>query len=237
MIGSSPQRSECLAPRGKQPPRDPIRDGSTINGMPDGPQFQPDSDLTDNGPDDLALDQALDGLNQWLAESQVDAAIAERRRASWMQRQDEEESTFLGALIDQVEQGHPVAIGVSAGRKHHGVLQSIGKDVIAMQSKDGRQLFVALEAIISLRGQGREPLASIALANGPRLVVGYDTMRSRLADLAGVGTIVALSDPNGDVISGEIISVGRDVVALRVADTSVTYVALGSVTEVAVVSG
>jgi hypothetical protein len=187
-----------------------------------------------DGSDDLALDLDLDELNRWVADAQVDEAVAQRRRTAWLRRQDDEEVTLAGVLTDLGERGNPVVVTSATGRRHRGVIVAVGPDVIEVQITDGPLVLLALTALVSLRSH---PDDEATRGERPSLTTGV-TLAGALSRRAGDQGEVTVVAVNGDVASGIVLAIGRDVVTLRLDQGGVVYLALSSVAEVAVpVSG
>jgi len=113
----------------------------------------PPAELGDDGPDDVALDAALDELTRWVADAQVEDAVAQRRRTAWRRRQAEDELTLLGLMADFGERGDAVGLTLETGRRHQGTVASIGPDVVGLTAAGGRSVLVALDSISSVRGR------------------------------------------------------------------------------------
>lgn len=170
-----------------------------------------------------------DPFDHWLAEVCADRAIGERARTSWLARQAAEEATWHGALADLAERGRPVLVELRSGRRHRGTLALVGRDFLVLRPAAGVDVLVALHAVAVLR-----PSPGEGPTTGDRDVATITTFAEALAGLAGGGQEVAIW-PTGATtpVVGQIVAVGRDVVALAVAaERSWAYLALASVAEV-----
>ena len=195
---------------------------------------EPPPPPADDGSDDLALDLALDELNRWVADAQVDEAVAQRRRTAWLRRQDDEAVTLTGVLTDLGERGNPVVVTSTTGRRHRGVIVAVGPDVIELQVTDGPLVLLALTALVSVRSH---PDDVAARGERPPLATGI-TLAGALSRRAGDQGDVTVVAVNGDVSSGTVLAIGHDVMTLRLHQGGVVYLALSSVAEVGVaVSG
>jgi hypothetical protein len=184
----------------------------------------------DDDPDDLALDLALDELNRWVADAQVDEAIAQRRRTAWLRRQDDEEVTLAGVLTDLGERGNAVVVALTTGRRHRGLIVAVGPDVVEVQPTDGPLVLVALTSVVSVRSH---PDDRPARGERPPLATNI-TMATALSRRAGDRAPVVVVAVNGEVSSGTVLAIGRDVLTLRLASGGVAYLPLSSVSELAV---
>jgi len=172
------------------------------------------------------LDDALHELNRWVAETQVDDAIELRRRSAWLRRQTDEESTLTGVLIDLAERGRAVTVHLANGRRHRGTIAAVGRDVVELRSTVGERVVVALDALDSVRPSDAAPVPG----DGP--VPRDVTLVERVRRLADQRERVLLVGRNGEATSGEITSVGRDVVRVALDGGGLAYVSLAAVAEV-----
>jgi hypothetical protein len=170
------------------------------------------------------------GLLHAIAEDRVRDAAGRRARTHWLVRQAEEEGTLTGVLADLAERAEPVVCTTRSGRRHVGVLHALGADFVALRGSSGGTVLVALEALAQVRTQ-----PGTGAVAGDRAVRLERRLAEVLADLAAdrpdivVGTGVA-------EVRGELRTVGRDVVTLRVdgRPAIAAYVALASTQEVRV---
>lgn len=180
-------------------------------------------------PDRVGPPEGWDRLERWVAELRTDDAARGRARTSWLARQAEEEATLAGVLTDLAERGRPVVVSVRGGGRHRGVLRLVGVDFCALQTPTGADVVVAFAAVTAVAAQPGETAVT-----GDRGDLAATTLGHALAALAGAGRRVrVLALGGGDALSGELRSVGRDVVALRLDGTGGTvYVPLASLAEV-----
>ena len=178
--------------------------------------------------DDDELDLALDELTRMVADAQVDEAVAQRRRTAWLQRQDDEELTLAAVLRDLGERAGPVVVSLETGRRHRGLITLVGPDVVGVQTVGGPLVLLAVDSVVSVRSQpDRSPVRG---GDGPvATAVSFAAALERWAADRAPLVVVARS---GEVTSGTVLAIGRDVVSLRLASGGVVSVPLASVSEV-----
>lgn len=193
------------------------------------------SPVTEPGPvggDVPGVDRLLADLARWAGEARSADAVTARSRQQWLRRQAVEEATFAGVALDLAEQSATLVLETVAGRAHRGRLVGVARDFAVLRT-EGRALttIVPWAAVASLRprreGPGPDP--------GPRSVPLDLSLVDVLAVMAGSRPRVMIGFSQGqDLVSGELRSVGADMIILRVdAEPPVTlYVRLASVTEV-----
>jgi len=170
-----------------------------------------------------------DGAERWLAGLRADTGADQRRRASWLSRQAEEEATLLGVLADLAERGRPAVVDVAGGRRHRGVVGIVGEDFVGLRTEGGTPVLVARAAITGVR-----PAPGDTGAVGDRRLAPQVTLAGVLSSIAGSGArLVLVPFGGGEPIAGELRSVGTDVMALRLdADGGSVHVPLAAVAEV-----
>ncbi|MCU1453754.1 MAG: hypothetical protein JWN46_1900 [Acidimicrobiales bacterium] len=172
------------------------------------------------GPDD-ADEERGDHLGRWLAEQRVDQAAAERRREGWMRRIAAEEGTLAGVLVDLAEREGPVVVHVTTGRRHRGVIRTVGGDFIGLCTEADQSLLVRIDAIASVRP---EPAAAPSI--GRRALHVEVTLGDVLGDLVGDRPRVFAVTSDGAGIGGTLRSVGRDLLVVR-PDSGLGWIYLG----------
>lgn len=167
-------------------------------------------------------------LDRWVADARVDLAAAQRTRERWLQEVAAQEATLVGVLVDLAERRSVVALTTTGGRRHRGVIGSVGADFIAVRAIAGPDVLVALSAVGSVR-----TLPSEDPAPGDRVVVVQLTLAEVLAELAADRERVAAL-AGTEQVAGQLRGVGVDVVVLRTDGTppASAYLPLGSVSEV-----
>lgn len=169
-------------------------------------------------------------LEAWLADLQVDEAAQARARAAWLERQAAEEATFVGVLADLAERGRSLTIDTVGARRHHGAVRLVGEDFCFLTTRKGLDVLVRYEAVLAVRPAPHE----IGTA-GDRVIAPVVTFREAMAVLADADARVSAVGLGGGAVSGELRSVGRDVLKLRLDDRGACYVRLASLGEVSVV--
>lgn len=169
-------------------------------------------------------------LDRWVADARIDAAALERSRERWLVEVAAQEATLAGLLAELAERGTPVSLHTTSDRRHHGTLQVVGADFVSLRSGSRSEVLVALAAVGVVRPS----------ATAPTLGDGLLGTRLRLVDvvteLAADRERVLIVTRTGDAVSGELQSVGHDVVVVR-ADAEGprhAYVAAAAISEVAI---
>jgi hypothetical protein len=167
-------------------------------------------------------------INRWAADARVDEAARARARERWLRQQAEEEGSLAGVLADVAERGAPVAVRVKGGRGHRGEVRAVGADFVALRSA-GTDIMVALAAVTSVRMPpgAASTIGDRSITTSLRLV---DVMAGLTAERAAVLLVVA----GDDAVSGELRSVGQDVVGVRLAGAPavMAYIPVGAIIEV-----
>lgn len=171
-------------------------------------------------------------LERWVAEARVDDAAAQRSRERWLREVAEQEATLAGVLADLAERRTAVAVRTSAGRQHHGTIQVIGVDFVALRLASGTEVLLAVRGLGVVR---TAPAVDAAL--GDRAVATELRLADVLAELAAERERVLLvTTSGGDAVAGVLRSVGQDVVVLRTdaERPGTAYVPLAAIGEVAI---
>jgi hypothetical protein len=181
--------------------------------------------LTGGGPERFTA-----RLDAWLADARVDVSAAARSRERWLRAAAEADATLGGVLADLAERRTPVAIAMSGGRRHHGAIEVVGADFVALRLASAAEVLVAMAAMAAVR---TTPLADVAV--GERVVSTELCLAEVLGELAAdrARVLLVLVDGN-DAVGGELRSVGQDVLTVRTdGDPPATaYVPLRAVAEV-----
>ena len=172
-------------------------------------------------------------LERWVAEARSADAAASRTRERWLRIQADESATFVGVLVDLAERGTPVVVHGRAGRRHRGQIAAVAADFCALRTSGGRDVLLAYTGIGSVRPDSRTPGPS-----GDRAVhadLGLAEMLSVLA--ADRPRVLLLTTADADGIAGELRSVGRDIVTVRLDGErrAAAYVAITAIAEVSLV--
>lgn len=181
------------------------------------------------GPDEI--DRLLADLARWAGDRRTDDAAQSRSQEQWLRRQAEEEARFTGLALDLAEQGVSVAVATTTGRRHHGVVVAVAEDFMVLHAGGGHAVLLAYRAVTVVRASASDvgtPSARVAPL-GARLV-------HALAGLAADRPRVLLVLDGGETISGELLSVGVDVLGVRLDATppAVVHARVDAVCEVTV---
>ncbi len=171
----------------------------------------------------------IDSLARWAAEAQVDEAAKSRSRERWLRQQAAEETTLWSVMIDLSERNRSVLVQSKVGRRHRGQVSALGLDFVCIRTNAGSDVLIARSAITAVRTQPREQAAHSGRLVQVRLRL-HEAIAALVEDRPRV-TIAA----GPDVFNGDLVSVGQDVLTLRLdGDTrSNVYVSMDAVSEIA----
>lgn len=177
------------------------------------------------------IDRLLADLARWAGDRRSDQAALSRSEEQWLRRQAAEEARFTGLALDLAEQGTSVAVATTTGRRHHGTVVAVADDFLVLHAPGGHAVLLPYRAVTAVRPSGPDvgtPSARVAPL-GARLV-------HALAGLAADRPRVLLVLDGGETVSGELTSVGVDVLAVRLDATppAVVHVRVDAVLEVTV---
>jgi hypothetical protein len=166
-----------------------------------------------------------DATSRWLAEVRVEEAARTRLAVAEIQARRAEESTLAGALVELAERGEVIGLTMRSGRQHRGHVRLVGPDALVMALETRQWLVARLGAVASLRSVQAPPVPGEA----------EPSTSSRFVRLAA-----ALVEPGDWVLvasgtatlGGSLVSVGTDVISLRLDNGDQAYVALDSADEV-----
>jgi hypothetical protein len=151
-------------------------------------------------------------LYAFVADARAGDASDVRRRTRWLQQQLREDAGFTGLCRELRSAGDPVEISLCDGRRHRGRLSGVGADALAMRTRDGGVVYIAIDAIVGMRAVAGGYGADGAVADGGPALDDGQCFSDVLADLADrrirvtVGTVAPLT------CSGVLAAIGRDVV-------------------------
>ena len=185
--------------------------------------MEPRPDLFDGG-------SLLGGLDRWAAEARADERVASRAREGFLRRTTSEDATVAGVLLDLAEQGGPVLLTLAGGRRHRGVVRAVGHDFVGLVTAQGAQVLAATSGLVSVRPEARS--RAVAGDRPVALTVGLPEVLAVAAEEHPRVLVVAVGDPDG--LAGELRSVGRDVLVLRLdgVDRPTAYVPVPNLVEV-----
>jgi hypothetical protein len=169
-----------------------------------------------------------DEIDAWLGDQRAQAAADARTRERWLRQQASDSATFAGLLADLAERGTAVVVALANGRRHQGTLAAIGADFATLAAEAGHTVLVSLAAVTSVRPAGAAAGATAGLG-GTTARAGSGRLVHALADAAVDRPRVLLGLGGGEMVSGDLQSVGQDVVTLRNDGTAPVYVRLGSI--------
>jgi hypothetical protein len=173
---------------------------------------------------DAVVDALLDSFRSWSADQRAIDAAARRSKQRWLRQQAGEMATVAGTLLDLCESATPLALRTIGRRTHSGTVVAAGTDVCVLHARPparvqgagaagtGSIVVVALGAIVALRPlAGRRPIEP-SPDRVPELRL---SMGDVVAILSEDRMPVRLELADGEVVAGELRSVGADVVTLR----------------------
>ncbi|MGY6500309.1 MAG: hypothetical protein ACXIVQ_05340 [Acidimicrobiales bacterium] len=171
------------------------------------------------------------GLEAWADTLRVDAAAQLRRRERWLARQAADDASLAGVLVDHAENGTTVAVGTVAGSRHVGRAVGAGRELLVLAGPHCRVLIevgaiTTVQAVTGERAPVPDPMGHRSGACDTTLC---DVLALAVAGRPDV-TLVARS---GQLTSGELVAVGRDVVMVRPDDGgALIYAPVSSLSEV-----
>lgn len=171
-------------------------------------------------------------LDGWLADARTDDSALARSKERWLRTAAGADASLIGVLMDLAERGVAVSVATSHGRRHHGTIQVLGADFIAIRLAHQGDLLLPLSGVASVQ---TAPLVEAAL--GERVVTTDLRLGDVMSELAGERARVLLVVGDGShSVAGEVRSVGTDVITLHLdADPGASaYVPLRALVEVLV---
>ncbi|HVF73955.1 MAG TPA: hypothetical protein VM938_02805 [Acidimicrobiales bacterium] len=171
------------------------------------------------------VERLLADLARWTGDRRAADEARSRSEEAWLRRQADEEARFTGLVLDLAEQGAAVTVQTTAGRRHHGTVVAVADDFLVLDAH--RPVLLAYRAVAVVRSTAGVAGATRVAPLGTRLV-------HALAGIAAERPRVLVVVDGNDALHGELRSVGRDVLALRLdgADGAAAHVRLDAVSEV-----
>ncbi|MFA9564821.1 MAG: hypothetical protein ACERLM_08965 [Acidimicrobiales bacterium] len=160
---------------------------------------------------DRALPDLSAALAHFVADATVDEAARSRARERSLWQQASEDASFVGVLLDLAERGRPIVLSASGGRRHRGVVRTVAMDFCILRTDTGTDQLVSYQALGMIR-----PLPQEAETVGDRpatLDLDLGDALTHLSDDRPRLRIGLIGDPEPHI--GELRSVGRDVITLR----------------------
>lgn len=151
-------------------------------------------------------------LARWAADAAVDEAARERTRDRWRQARAAEEATVLGALHALAERGRRVGIDVD-GERFRGRVIGLADDFLVLVTDQDQQVLIRSDAVAVVRDQ---PGGVAVRGDEPADVVPL-SLAAALEPIAADRPTVVVRATGSDVpLRGELRSVGRDVLHVRI---------------------
>jgi hypothetical protein len=170
-------------------------------------------------PSDLPgdADALLSAFARWSAQARVGDEAASRSRERWLRQQATESATLAGTLLDLAE-GQAMVSVLSPQRRFSGRLVGAGKDFCVLE-EPGRVTVIALSRVIAVQPHLSAGTPRPGAASGDRAVNLDITFCSALAALATDLAPVRVALVGTEVLVGELVSAGEDVITLRTPGT------------------
>jgi hypothetical protein len=160
----------------------------------------------DEGP---GADELVAAFAQWAADQRVSAAATARARERTLRLQAGAGATLVGVLVDLAEQSAPVVVSV-AGVRRAGRIVAAGDEFCVLEpAGGGRPSLVAIAHIGAVR-----PALGTATPAGERPAAVDLSLPAALSLLAEERAPVRLILPPDEEVTGELSSVGEDVVTI-----------------------
>ncbi|HEX2038162.1 MAG TPA: hypothetical protein VHF47_00355 [Acidimicrobiales bacterium] len=171
----------------------------------------------------------MDETDRLLADLAAWDAARARQDEAWLRRQAEEEARFTGVALDLAEQADTVTVLSTTGRRHHGRIVAVAEDFLAMRTAGSAPVLLPYTAVAAVRpspggtttGSSRAPLLGMRFVHA-------------LAGMAAERPRIAVVVHGGESTSGELQSVGVDVLTLRLEGAVVVHMRVDAIAEVTV---
>jgi hypothetical protein len=160
------------------------------------------------------VDRLWAALSGWAADARADDAARSRAREGWLRRQAVAEATLAGLLVDLAEHQVEVIIDLAAGdHTARGRLRAVGQDFAVLATRAGHLSLVASAAVLGVRPVAATNLPEPSGSRLPPLATGLvDALALLAADRPLVHLVLA---PAGRTVTGQLISVGTDLVTVQ----------------------
>lgn len=182
--------------------------------------------------DGEGVETFLAALARWTADTRVEEAAGARVRERWLRQQASEDARFAGVLMDLGEAGAGVAVVTTAGHTLHGRVAAVARDFCVLRHGGGSATLLTFDALATVRPEPGHRAGDADSARISPLSVGFVEVLARLAPERHRVRVVM--EGGGEVVAGELRSVGADVATLRLDGDppSTVYLQLGAVREV-----
>ncbi|MBO0729510.1 MAG: hypothetical protein J2P57_09640 [Acidimicrobiaceae bacterium] len=176
--------------------------------------------------------EIAEAFARWAAAERAAGAASERTRERWLRQQAADAASLIAVLVDLAERGSPVVvrIGGTAGDLR-GHLVGVGQDFVVLQDHAGAATMVALPAIDLFAIDGEHDRAGSEPAADNRTPTVSLDLVGALTDLAADRAPVRLRLAGGQIVVGDLLGVGTDVLWMRehTSRHSTLYVPVGAV--------
>lgn len=179
-----------------------------------------------------SVDAFLADLARWTADGRAEEAAGARVRERWLRHQAAEDARFSGVLMDLGEAGAGVAVVTTAGHTLHGRIAAVAGDFCVLRHGGGSATLLTFAALATVRPEPGHRAGDADSARISPLNVGFVEVLARLAPERHRVRVVM--EGGGEVVAGELRTVGADVATLRLGGDppSTVYLQLGAVREV-----
>ena len=157
-------------------------------------------------------DELVAAFARWAADERINDAVRERSRERWLRQQALEDATLAGILTDLAERRSEVVV-TTRTRQVAGRLLGVANDFLVLEDRERAGVLVAtghLAGISPLAGDAR-----FSDPSGDRSPPLSLNLLDALVMLAADRSPVRLGLTDGEVVLGDLMAVGRDVVTLR----------------------
>lgn len=169
-------------------------------------------------------------VDDWAHRLRSDAAAQLRRREAWLRRQAADDASLGGVLVDLAENGSLVALTTQAGTRHLGRVRGAGAEVVVLEV-GSTQVVVTVDSVTTVQAVPEEQRRTVSPV-GHRVGADGTTLADLLSHAVGDRAEVTLVMRGGQVVSGALEAVGRDVAIVRPPDRApAIYARLSSVSE------
>jgi hypothetical protein len=181
------------------------------------------------------VERLLEELSRWGALERAGESAAGRLREEWLRRQAAEEATWAGLVADLAERRAEVTVQLAGGRARRGRLLAFGLDFLLLAgpdiSRSSVPVMVALSAVTALRHEAGDAQPG---PSEPRPGPEPATLAQLLGRLAPGRPRLRVALAGGETLTGDLDSVGEDMMAIRAAapEPRVTYLRLAAVVDV-----
>jgi hypothetical protein len=172
-------------------------------------------------------------LRRLLDDARAEVDAGERTRRRRLRQQAQEEAEFAGTLRMLFERNAAVVVATEMGRRHHARIVGFGRDVCALETAEGRRVWLRLDAISMVRPEESLEHAPAADARVERQDLDLVEVLGRLAEERPTVQLVTRGSPTP--VTGKLLAVGADVATLLEGDVGTScYVRVPSMVEVSV---